>query len=188
MVMTMALSKQSRISDTGISNIIDPKGLLINGLFFNSIWFSTVVFNAFTVSIVLGMVWLQVNFKILFFWRYIAISAVIGLLFDTLLTQVGWLNFSNAGQSHYSLVLLWLAFSFFSVTFLTFAKLNIILLSILSASMGPLSYFAAMNFGAVNIDWNNSLFTSVFFLFWFLALPLMNLLFHHEKFRIEAQK
>lgn len=176
----MSFPKHSMLSDQNNQSLFRKKGPLVNGLFFNCIWVSMVAYGSFSLSIVLLMIWLQVNFKMLYLWQYVIICSTIGLIFDAILIQAGWLDFSNADQSAFSLMVLWLAFSFFTISFFTAFRLTATLVSILSVVLGPLSYFTAMKLGAVNIDWGNGMLTSVFLFFWLLAMPLMNLLLTRE--------
>lgn len=138
---------------------------------FNTIWAFSVVFNMQVAAIALLVSNLLLTITTKQQWLYLSLLTLLGLSIDLILTYLGWLQFSPQTNSQFSLIILWLAFSHFSMAFLQRFELSIKQLSIVSLVGGTFSYYVASLNNAVMINWF-TINTLVFLLAWIVILPI----------------
>ena len=83
----------------------------------------------------------------------VATSALIGVLWDSLLPILGWVTYPNgmlaAGTAPHWMVALWMMFATTMNLSLAWMKRSLWLAAILGATGGPLSYWAGAELGAL---------------------------------------
>ncbi|WP_371186538.1 DUF2878 family protein [Thalassotalea maritima] len=147
--------------------------LILNGLAFNAVWLAALAIKSIPLAVTLMMIWLIVESKqVKQHWRYLVILLSCGLLIDSGLFLLGWMEFQADILPASILLLIWLAFSFFTTYFFDATNFSWPSLALLSVVGGPSSYLAAHSLGAVHINWQQVGFTTAFIVFWFVVLPL----------------
>ncbi|WP_068544730.1 DUF2878 domain-containing protein [Thalassotalea crassostreae] len=151
--------------------------LIINSLIFNIIWFCCVYFQAAGVAALLLIIWAIYQYKQLSYWRYFLTLSATGIAVDSLLIHFDWMLFGEPVVIPRFLVLLWIAFSFYSTILFKHLPFNYGVYTVISGIAGVSSYIAAEALGAVKINWNFDAFTAAFIAFWILFLPCSQLLY-----------
>ncbi|WP_371373691.1 DUF2878 domain-containing protein [Thalassotalea aquiviva] len=156
------------------------QGLIFNGTLFNVVWLVCVAIKNIPLATLVLICWVVIRREQLKHWPYLAILAGVGLCTDFILVNLLWMQFNSAILPSYALVVLWLAFSFFTLTLFKTFNWRYYQLALLSVISGPLSYLAAQKLNGVQINWDDASYTGAFMVFWLGCLPLAKYL--HRRF------
>ncbi len=135
--------------------------VLVNAVLFQIVWLCCVIGSAY------GLTWpAVVSFTALAFWQLAAsrraasditllwVALALGLLIDSLWIQIGFMDFYTDGPidgiAPLWIIILWLGFALTINHSLDWLKVHPLLPAAMGLIGGPLSYYAGLEFGAVD--------------------------------------
>lgn len=157
--------------------------LISNILLFQLGWFACVLGAALDMAVIGSIVGMSII--ALHLWRVahmqpelilLALAAVTGAAFDSLLFTLGWLDFSTGvllpGMAPYWMIILWMLFASTLNISLRWFKSRLFLAGLFGAICGPIAYYGGAKLGALSFgDMRNALIALA--IGWGLLFPLL---------------